>query len=496
MDNTIWEILQERRKTVLCGGGDGKADKQHKAGKRTARERLEKILDPRSFVEIDAFVQWRGSDAASAPGEGVVAGYGTIEGNPVYIYAQDYTVLSGSVGMMHAKKICKVMELAMRNGHPIIALKDSAGARVEEGVDALQAYGMIFKRVADCSGVVPQVTAILGPCIGGASFVPAMADYVFSVRGISQAFSTSPQVLEACTGDAGNDDGGDAEKRGLVHFECDSEEACFDQIRALLSYLPSNNIEDAPLADAVDAIERAAEALNAGVAALGMRQVITAVLDEGSFLETQARFATNMITGFARLGGQAVGIVANAGDLDIDASTKAARFIRSCDCFNVPVISFVDVAGFVVDAGEEKSGLIRHGAKLVFAYAEATVPLITVLCGKAYGTAYVVMGSKAIGGDLVLAWADAQVSVLAPDAAVAVLWKNRLNDAVNPMDQRAELIETYAKEAASPFVAAEAGYVDDVIAPSETRVRLYAALDMLSGKRDSRPAKKHDNMPL
>jgi len=514
VDNKIQE-MQDRKLAIRQGGGPEKIKKQHESGKLTARERIEKLTDPGSFVEIDAFVEHRsvdfGMDKISAPGDGVVAGYATIDGRPVYLYAQDFTVIGGSLGEMHAKKITKVLDMAMKMGCPVIGINDSGGARIQEGIDALSGYGDIFFRNTMASGVIPQISVILGPCAGGAVYSPALTDFIFMVDNISKMFVTGPQVVEAVTGESVSAEelGGAKthnEKSGVAHFISNSEEECFENIRKLLSFLPQNNMEDSPLYQCTDDLNRLAPHLNTIIPdnpskSYDVKEVIKAVVDNGDFFEIQPLFATNIVIGFARLNGKTVGIVANqpkvkAGCLDINASDKAARFIRFCDAFNIPIVTFTDVPGYLPGVDQEYGGVIRHGAKLLYAYSEATVPKINIVLRKAYGGAYIAMSSRHLGADLVFAWPTAEIAVMGPDGAANIIFRKEIQQAADPVKTRQEKIEEYRNRFANPYVAAARGYIDDIIEPEATRPRLISALEMLESKRENRPPKKHGNIPL
>ncbi|MGD8904340.1 MAG: acyl-CoA carboxylase subunit beta [Anaerolineae bacterium] len=490
------------------GGGPARIERQHAKGKYTARERLELLLDPGTFQEIDAFAQ-AGDDAV--PGDSVITGWGEVRGRPVYLYAQDFTVLGGSVGAVHGRKVCKVIDLAMASGTPIVGLNDSGGARIQEGVEALAAYGEIFYRNTLASGVIPQISVILGPCAGGAVYSPAITDFIFMVRGTSHMFITGPEVIKAVTHEEiGFETLGGAsthgEKSGVAHFVHDDEETTLAQVRRLLSFLPGNNADDPPWQAPSDPPGRMAAHLDQLVPespdrAYDMRQVIEAVVDDADFMEVHAGFAPNLIVGFARLGGHVAGIIAQqperlAGVLDIDASDKGARFIRFCDCFNIPLVTLTDTPGFLPGVGQEHGGIIRHGAKMLFAYAEATVPKIAVVTRKAYGGAYIVMSSKHLRGDLNLAWPGAEIAVMGPEAAVKVLNRRELAAADDPETLESQLITKYREQFANPYVAAAHGYLDAVIAPRETRSRLIAALKAIGSKRASLPPKRHGNIPL
>jgi len=510
----IDELLQLNKK-VEAGGGKTAIDKQHKSGKLTARERIERLLDPETFTEIDKYVTHRCVNfdmvGKEAPGEGVITGYGTVNGRLVYVFAQDFTVLGGSLGEMHAMKICKVLDLAVKMGAPCIGMNDSGGARIQEAVDALSGYGQIFYRNTLASGVVPQISVIMGPCAGGAVYSPALTDYVFMVKNTSLMFITGPQVIKAVTGEEVSSEtlGGAMthnQTSGVAHFAAEDEEDCFNQIRALLSYLPSNNLEEAPYIDTGDDAERMDETLNDVIpdnanSPYDMVDVIAKVVDNGEFLQTMPHYAKNMLTGYARLDGRVIGIIANqpkflAGCLDINASDKAARHIRFCDAFNIPLVTFVDVPGYLPGANQEFGGIIRHGAKLLYAYSEATVPKMTVVTRKAYGGAYIAMCSRHLGADHVLAWPTAEIAVMGAEGAANIIFRKDIESAENPTEERANKIADYKERFATPYVAAERGYVDQVIEPKETRPRLANALEMLSTKRESRPAKKHGNIPV
>lgn len=507
--------LQARLDTIHAGGGEKRIEKQHKSGKMTARERIEYLMDPGSFIEIDAFVKHRatqfGMEEVEAPAEGVVTGYGTVDGRLVYVYAQDFTVVGGSLGEMHAKKICKVLDLALKMGAPVVGINDSGGARIQEGVDALSGYGSIFYRNTIASGVIPQISVIMGPCAGGAVYSPALTDFIFMVDKTSQMFITGPQVIKAVTGEevSAEDLGGAMTHNrtsGVAHFINNDEKSCIDDIKRLLSYLPSNNLETAPLYMAEDDINRIAEDLNTIIPdspnkPYDMKDIIRNIVDNGDFMESQPYFAQNIITCFARINGQSIGIIANqpkvlAGCLDIDASDKAGRFIRTCDAFNVPILNLVDVPGFLPGTKQEYGGIIRHGAKMLYAYSEATVPKVTMIVRKAYGGAYLAMCSKELGADMVFAWPGAEIAVMGPEGAANIIFKKEIETAENPAAARQEMIQEYRDKLANPYIAASRGYVDDVIMPATTRQRLASAFDMLASKRESRPAKKHGNLPV
>lgn len=507
--------LNARKQRVALGGGEDRIKKQHDSGKKTARERVQMLLDPNSFVELDAFVETRsiefGMQQKKVPGDGVVTGYGTVNGRLVYVSAQDFTVIGGSLGEMHAKKITKVMDMAMKMGAPFISINDSGGARIEEGIDALSGFGEIFYRNTLASGVIPQISVIMGPCAGGAVYSPAITDFIFMVDKTSQMFITGPQVIKAVTGeDVTFDQLGGAGAHntisGVAHFRSASEEECIAQIKKLLSFLPDNNLSDSELFDSADDVNRLIPELNGIIPdepnkPYDMKQVIATVVDSGDFMEVHAGFAQNIITGFGRVNGRTIGIIANqpqvnAGVLDVDSSDKAARFVRFCDAFNIPVVTFTDVPGYLPGVKQEHNGIIRHGAKLLYAFAEATVPKINIIVRKAYGGAYIAMNSKHLGADIVFAWPTAEIAVMGPDGAANIIFKKEIGEAQDPVQTRNDKIEEYRDKFSNPYIAAARGYVDDVIEPAETRVRLASALEMLTSKRESRPAKKHGNIPL
>jgi acetyl-CoA/propionyl-CoA carboxylase carboxyl transferase subunit len=514
MDDRI-EELRERRERALEGGGPERIERQHEKGKFTARERVDYFLDDGTFREFDRFRTHRthkfGMEEQRLPGDGVVTGYGEVDGRTVFVFAHDFTVFGGSLGEVFAEKVCKVMDKAMEVGAPIVGLNDSAGARIQEGVDSLAGYADIFHRNQQASGVVPQISAIMGPCAGGAVYSPAITDFVFMVEDTSHMFITGPDVIETVTGEEVTFEelGGaltHASKTGVAHFAEPSEEEALDHVRRLLSYLPANNVEDPPRVDPRDDPGRADESLERVVPdqprkPYDMVDVVDGVLDEGSFLEVHERWAGNVIVGFARLDGHSVGVVGNqprvnAGTLTVDASMKASRFVRFCDAFNLPIVTFVDVPGFMPGTDQEHRGIIRHGAKLLYAYSEATVPLLTVITRKAYGGAYDVMASKHLGADVNYAWPTAEIAVMGPQGAVNVLYSDELEAADDPETRREELIAEYREEFANPYTAADRGFVDDVIEPTETRARLIDDLRMLSRKRESNPNKKHGNIPI
>ncbi len=515
MPNQKLDQLKEKKEALKLGGGVKGIEKQHKNGKYTSRERIEKLMDPGSFVEVGGFVEHRcvnfGMEKKKAPGEGVVTGYGTIDGRVVYVFAQDFTVIGGSLGEMHAAKIVKVQEMALKVGAPLIGINDSGGARIQEGVDALKGYGDIFYNNTIASGVIPQISVILGPCAGGAVYSPALTDFIFMVDHVSKMFITGPQVIKTVTGEEVSAEqlGGAMthnKTSGVAQFYDNSEDECFAKIRQLLSFLPQNNLETAPDFQATDDLNRIDEALNSIVPdnpnkAYDMKNIIHALSDGGEFLEYQPYYAENIITGFMRLNGKSVGVIANqpnrmAGCLDINASDKAAHFIRTCDSFNVPLLTLVDVPGFLPGTGQEFGGIIRHGAKMLYAYPEATVPKVTVITRKAYGGAYIAMCSRHLGADVVLGWPSAEIAVMGPSGAANIIFRKDIAEADDQNAKRQEKIQEYTDTVANPYIAAARGYIDDVIEPSETRKRIISAFEMLAGKRESRPAKKHGNMPV
>jgi len=509
------ERLEELRRRSEEGGGEERLSAQHGKGKLSARERLNLLLDEDSFIELDRFVTHRsvefGLDQKKILGDGVVTGYGTIHGRLVYVFSQDFTVFGGSLSEAHAEKIVKIQDLALQNGAPLIGLNDSGGARIQEGVVSLGGYADIFLRNTLASGVIPQISVILGPCAGGAVYSPAITDFVYMVKGTSYMFVTGPNVVKTVMHEDVDMEGlGGAEVHasvsGVAHFACESEPECLASVRELMGYLPQNNTELPPILESSDSFDRRDDELLAIVPdnpnqPYDMREVIKCVVDESDLYEIHALFAQNIIVGFARLGGRTVGVVANqpessAGALDIDASDKGARFVRLCDAFNIPLVVFEDVPGFLPGIAQEHGGIIRHGAKLLYAFAEATVPKLTVITRKAYGGAYDVMNSKHIRGDINLAWPQAEIAVMGPKGAVEILFRRELDEAENSEAAEAAQIEEYREKFANPYIAAARGYVDDVIDPRETRERLISALDMLQNKRDQNPPKKHGNIPL
>ena len=508
--------LQQRREDAI-GRREAAVAKQHAKGKMTAMERIEKLLDPDSFQQLDGLARHRshafGLEENRPYGDGVITGYGTIDGRPVCVFAQDFTVFGGSLGEVFGEKIVKVMDLALKTGCPMIGINDSGGARIQEGVVSLGLYGEIFYRNVQSSGVIPQISLIMGPCAGGAVYSPAITDFTIMVDQTSHMFITGPDVIKTVTGeDVAFEDLGGARthnsKSGVAHYMATDEDDALDYVRALLDHLPSNNLEDAPAYEVEAELEvtdadRELDTLmpDSPNQPYDMHTVIEHVLDDGDFLEVQSLFAPNIVCGFGRVEGRAVGVVANqpmqfAGTLDIDASEKAARFVRTCDAFNIPVLTFVDVPGFLPGTDQEWNGIIRRGAKLIYAYAEATVPLVTVITRKAYGGAYDVMGSKHLGGDLNLAWPTAEIAVMGAQGAVNILYRKELADASDPAAARQQFVDDYQTTLANPYIAAERGYIDRVILPSETRVMVTRGLRALRNKRANRPPKKHGNIPL
>jgi len=510
-----FEELKRLDRLAALGGGEERVNRQHKAGKKTARERIDLLLDKGSFAEIDKFVVHQSTDFGMEEqkilGDGVVTGSGRIHGRPVYVFAQDFTVFGGSLSEMYARKICKIMDLAMKVGVPVVGLNDSGGARIQEGVVSLAGYAEIFLRNTLASGVVPQLSAIMGPCAGGAVYSPAITDFVFMVKNSSYMFVTGPDVIKAVTHEEVSFEelGGaatHAEKSGVAHFEAENEEECLALIRELLTFLPQNNLEDPPVRHTLDPPDRVDESLQSVVPdnpnkPYDIKTIIRTVCDDHYFFEVQADYAANLVVGFGRLNGRPVGIVANqpahlAGCLDINASLKGARFVRFCDCFNIPIVTFEDVPGFLPGTAQEFGGIIKHGAKLLFAFAEATVPKLTVITRKAYGGAYCVMASKQIRADANFAYPTAEIAVMGPEGAVNILYRRELEQAEDPAKLRDEKIREYREKFANPFVAAGRGLIDEVIEPRETRRKLCQTLAILHTKRDTNPPKKHGNIPL
>ncbi len=501
------ELMKSKKEHIKEGGGAARIAKQHEKGKMTARERIEMLFDENTFVELDMFMKHRctnfGQDKKELPGEGVVTGYGTIDGRLVYAFAQDFTVEGGSLGEKHAHKIWKVMDLAMKMGAPCVGINDSGGARIQEAVDALSGYAGIFYRNTAASGVIPQISVIMGPCAGGAVYSPAITDFIYMVKNTSQMFITGPAVIKSVTAeDVTAEALGGAmthnTRSGVAHFAAENEEDCINQIRYLLSFLPSNNMEDAPIVETGDDPDRQDESLNTVIpdnpnAPYDMKDVIRSIVDNGEFYEVHEHFATNIICCFARFDGRSVGIIANqpnvmAGCLDVDASDKSARFIRFCDAFNIPLVNLVDVPGFLPGVDQEHSGIIRHGAKMLYAYSEATVPKVTVITRKAYGGSYIAMCCRELGADQVMAWPSAEIAVMGPAGAANIIFRKDPDK-----DQKTA---EYVEEFATPYKAAERGYADMVIEPKETRPLIITALNALASKREVGPAKKHGNIPL
>jgi acetyl-CoA carboxylase carboxyltransferase component len=515
---TVAERIQElkdKEAQIKAMGGPEAVAKQHKSGKLTARQRLDLFFDPGTFRETDIFVKHRcvnfGMEKVEIPADGVVTGFGRVNGRPVFAFAQDFTSRAGSLGEMHSKKICKVMDLALKAGVPFVGFNDSGGARIQEGVDSLSAYGQIFYRNAIASGVIPQISAIMGPTAGGAVYSPAMTDFIFMVKKTSYMFITGPDVIKSVTGEeiSFEDLGGAMAhnlKSGVAQFACESDEDCINQIKRLLSFLPSNNLEDPPIAPCSDPVNREEPALDSIVpdnprASYDMKDVIRAIVDDGDFFEPHEHFAQNMIVAFARLNGRPVGIIANqpqvlAGCLDVDAADKATRFIRFCDAFNIPLITIADVPGYLPGSDQEHRGIIRHGAKLLWCYSEATVPKLTLITRKDYGGSYLAMCSRDLGADVVLAWPTAEIAVMGASGAANVIFRKEIQSAENPEAKRQEIIENYENLLYNPYIAASRGFVDQVIVPRETRPRLIEALEVMSTKRESLPAKKHGNIPV
>lgn len=510
------EELRRRYREARLGGGIDRIQRQHEAGKLTAWERIEKLLDPGSFIEFGTFVRHRcrefGMDKKFAYGDGVVTGYGTINDRPVMVYSQDFTFMGGSVGEMHAEKIARTIEIAMKIGVPVIGLNDSGGARIQEGVASLKGYGEIFYRNVMASGVIPQIVAIMGPCAGGAVYSPALADFIF-MTGKSFMFVTGPKVVKAAIGEEVTFQelgGPDVHSTisGVAHFVYENDEECLNGIKKLLSYLPSNNMDDPPYVEPEDEPDRTSPELDNMIPEdpmkpYDMKDVIIEILDKGSFMEVQELFAPNAIVGFGRLNGHVVGIVANqpkvyAGCLDINSADKISRFVRFCDAFNIPILTFVDVPGFLPGTAQEHGGVIRHGAKIIYAYSEATVPKITVIVRKAYGGAYIALGSKHLGGDIVYAWPTAEIAVMGPEGAIEIIYKRELAKAENPEELLKKFVKEYRERFANPYYAASLGYIDSVIIPSETRPILVKTLELIESKREyiRPPPKKHGLMPV
>ncbi|MFY4813129.1 acyl-CoA carboxylase subunit beta [Haloarcula sp. AONF1] len=513
-DDAVEELRQKRAEAEL-GGGEARIESQHEKGKMTARERIDFLVDDGTFNEVDPFVEHRstnfGMEEKRFAGDAVVTGYGEVDGRKVFLFAHDFTVLGGSVGEVVADKICKVMDRAIENGVPVIGLNDSGGARIQEGVDSLVGFAKIFERNTKASGLIPQISAIMGPCAGGATYSPALTDFTFMVQDTSHMFITGPDVIETVTGEQVSKEelggaGSHSTKSGVAHFSYPSEEEVLENIRRLLSYLPANNMEDPPRVKPWDDPDREIPGVTDIVPSAprkpyDMTKVIDAIVDEDSFFEVHGNWARNVVVGFSRMDGQSVGVVANqprvsAGTLDIDAAEKAARFVRFCDSFNIPILTLVDVPGFMPGTDQEHNGIIRRGAKLIYAYAEATVPLLSVVVRKAYGGAYIVMSSKFLGSDVNYAWPGSEMAVLGPRGAVNILYRNEIAEADDPDAKRQELMDEFRDEFANPYGPAKRGYLDDVIEPKETRKRLIQDLDLLQRKREDTPPKDHGNIPL
>ncbi len=504
--------LNQRRDEALNAGPERAVERQREKGKMLARERLEYFLDDGSFHELDMLARTRNPDATDRPyTDGVVTGWGTVDGRKVFVFSQDFTIMGGSLGEVFAEKIHKLMDLALSTGAPFIGLNDGAGARIPEGVVSLDGYGGIFYRNVQASGVIPQISVIMGPCAGGAVYSPAMTDFIFMVRETSHMFITGPDVVKTVTGEDVTLEelggaGSHSSRSGVATFVAPDEKAVLDEVRYLLSFLPSNNMDSAPVESSGDDPQRLCPALgeilpDTSNMPYDMKSVISEVVDNGDFLEYHAAWAKSIVCGFARMDGHPVGIVANqpmvlAGVLDIESASKAARFVRTCDAFNIPLLTFVDVPGFLPGVDQEYGGIIRHGAKLLYAYCETTVPRISIVTRKAYGGAYVVMDSKGIGSDLSLAWPSAELAVMGPEGATDIVHRREIQSAADPESRRTELIDDYKERFANPWIAAERGYVDDVIDPAETRIKIIAGLDMLRSKREELPQRKHGNVPL
>ena len=507
--------LNKLREQAMAGGGAQRVEAQHKRGKLTARERIQLLFDPGTFEELDPFVQHRctdfGLEEQKVLGDAVVTGYGKVNDRTTFVFSQDFTVFGGSLSKVASEKICKAMDLAAKNGAPVIGLLDSGGARIQEGVDSLVAYGEIFMRNTIYSGVVPQISVVMGPCAGGAVYSPAITDFIFMVKNTGQMYITGPAVIKSVTGEEVSLEelGGamtHATKSGNCHFVAEDDQKCLEAIRRLLSFLPQNNMDEPPFVDTGDAPDRMDEELLSLVPddpakTYDMRKVILKIVDNGDFMEVHEKFAGNLIVGFARMGGQCVGIVAQqpsvyAGVIDVDASDKGARFVRFCDCFNIPLVTLVDVPGYMPGTDQEYKGIIRHGAKLLYAYSEATVPKVTTITRKAYGGAYLAMCAKALRGDINYAWPTAEIAVMGPDGAVNIVFKDAIDKSERPEETRQKLVNDYREKFANPYVAASKGYLDDVIDPRHTRPKVIKALEMLRNKTDTNPPKKHGNIPL
>jgi acetyl-CoA carboxylase carboxyltransferase component len=505
--------LAARKEQAYHAGSERSVERQHAKGKLLARERIEALLDPGSFQELDLLARHRAGNLLDERPytDGVLTGWGTVDGRKIFVFSQDFTVFGGALGEVFAEKIHKLMDMALKVGAPVVGLNDGAGARIQEGVVSLASYGGIFHRNVLSSGVIPQISVILGPCAGGAVYSPAMTDFIFMVRETSHMFITGPDVVKTVTGEEVTLEelGGamsHASKSGVATFVSADEKACLEDVRYLLGFLPSNNLETAPSADSGDDAERLCPSLRdilppSANQPYDMKKVIREVVDDGEFFEYHQHWAKSIVCGFVRLNGQAVGVVGNqpmvlAGVLDIESAEKAARFVRTCDAFNIPLVTFVDVPGFLPGVDQEYGGIIRHGAKLLYAYCEATVPRISIITRKAYGGAYVVMDSKSIGSDLAYAWPTAELAVMGPQGAVEIVYRREIQQAADPVGRRAELVAEYTEKYANPYAAAERGYVDDVIDPAETRIKLIAGMEMLRTKREELPKRKHGNVPL
>ncbi|MCP4404098.1 MAG: methylmalonyl-CoA carboxyltransferase [bacterium] len=509
------ETLEQKQQKVVAGGGEARVKRQHEMGKLTARERLNKLFDPGTFVELDQLVEHRssyfGMEKTEAACDGVVTGYGQVDGRLTYSFAQDFTIIGGSLGEMHANKITKLQDLALKMGAPIIGINDSGGARIQEGIDSLFGYGEIFFRNTRASGVIPQISVIAGPCAGGAVYSPALTDFVFMEKGTARMFITGPEVIKSVTGEEVSAEalGGAMahnQTSGNAHFACNSEDELFQTIRYLLSFLPQNNMEDPPAVEGADNPNRIDESLVTVVPTnpnkpYDVRDIITSIVDGGEFLEVQKYFAQNIVVGFARMQGQTIGIIANqakvmAGCLDINASDKGARFIRFCDAFNIPLLTVVDTPGYLPGTAQEHGGVIRHGAKLLYAYSEATVPKVTLIVRKAYGGAYIAMCSRHLGSDMVIAWPQAEIAVMGAEGAANIIFRRDIKAAENPEEKRQEKIAEYREKFSNPYQAAQRGYVDRIINPKDTRPTLISAFEMAADKREQLPKKKHANIPL
>ena len=512
--NAKLDDLRKRKDQAVHAGSERSVSRQHEKGKMLARERIDYLLDEGSFNELDMLARHRAHEAGLAERpytDGVITGWGTVDGRKVFVFSQDFTVMGGALGEVFAEKLHKVMDLALATGAPMVGLNDGAGARIQEGVVSLDGYGGIFFRNVQASGVIPQISVILGPCAGGAVYSPAMTDFIFMVREKSHMFITGPDVVKTVTGEEVSLEelggaGSHSSKSGVATFVADSEEQVLDEVKDLLSFLPSNNLDQTPRVESSDDPDRLCPELDevlpdSSNVPYDMKQVVTAVVDDGDFMEYHSSWGRSITCGFARVDGRAIGVVGNqpmvlAGVLDIDSSEKAARFVRTCDAFNIPLLTFVDVPGFLPGVDQEYGGIIRHGAKLLYAYCEATVPRIQIITRKAYGGAYVVMDSKSVGSDLSFAWPTAELAVMGPEGAVEILHRRELADAANAASRRAELIDDYTDRLANPYVAAERGYIDDVIEPSQTRRKVVAGFQLLESKREELPQRKHGNVPL